>query len=326
MLQPRDHSSIQIKHLLRDESYMVWCYFYSPLCPESCIVKLWWQWVHTVYNLAFCISPAVLLKSFVAAPRVGFQQTVCLKFLLGKQEHTKQCASFPMPGAGEISLTSPNFKCRRKWIKQYKMSLQQNLLFYQRYTLSHLSWNPAMEGQRQNLCMFLSLHQKAPMSPHKFKLFAYYSSTTGLSGSSWSLRCRGEPTQGCRTHSVPIRAWGAARDPSKAHWRHCYGAVTSPCPLTPNSSTVLELSSPQTQPRLCLLKYTNSRQHLVACVPSNPSIQTPGHSWVMGQKASTELTLQFPSIKSGTASLGPRGPGIHHWSHSSFWSTDRKAY
>lgn len=105
----------QTLHLLRDESCMAWCYFYSPLCPESCIVKLWWQWVHTAYNLAFCISPAVLLKSFVAAQRVGFKQTICLKFLPGKQEHTKQCASFPMPGVGEISLTIPNFMCRRKW-------------------------------------------------------------------------------------------------------------------------------------------------------------------------------------------------------------------
>lgn len=64
---------------------------------------------------SFCISPAVLLKSFVAAQRVGFQQTICLKFPLGKQEHTKQCAFFPMPRAGEISLTIPNLKCRRKW-------------------------------------------------------------------------------------------------------------------------------------------------------------------------------------------------------------------
>lgn len=66
----------QMLHLLRDESCVVWCYFYSPLCPESCILKLWWQWVHTVYNLAFCISPVVLLKSFVAAQRAGFQQTI----------------------------------------------------------------------------------------------------------------------------------------------------------------------------------------------------------------------------------------------------------
>lgn len=188
----------QTLHLLRDESCMVWCYFYSPLCPESCIVKLWWQWVHTVYNLAFCISPVVLLKSFVAAQRVGFQQIICLKFLLGKQEHTKQCASFPMPGAGEISLSVHSFKCRRKWIKQHKTPLQQNLL----HSLailpkihSHLLWNPVMEGQSQNLCVFLGLHQKSPMSPHRFKLFVYDSRAKGLSGSGWTLRCREEPTQ-----------------------------------------------------------------------------------------------------------------------------------
>lgn len=46
-----------------------------------------------------------------------------------------------------------------------------------------------MEGQSQNLWVFLGLHQESPMSPHKFKLFGY--SAKGLSGSGWSLRCRG---------------------------------------------------------------------------------------------------------------------------------------
>lgn len=227
-----------------------------------------------------------------------------------------------MPGAGEISLTNPNFKCRRKWIKQYQMSLQQNLLFYQRYTLSHLSWNPAMEGHSQSLCMFLGFHQKAPMSPHKFKLFAYYSRTTGLSGSSWSVRCREEPTQGCRTHSVPIRAWGlpeTLQGTLKTLLWSCHCPLATHCKLFQCPQADFPMDPAQTLPAQIHQQQTAS-DGLSPVKPLHPD------PWPFLSDGTESKHRAHPAISFHKEWNSSRGPGIHHGSHSSFWSTDRKAY
>lgn len=200
----------------------------------------------------------------------------------------------------------------------------------------------AMAGQSQNLCVFLFCNKRV-QSCHTNISFLSITQMPKVYQAITGLRCREETAQRCRTYFVPIsslRSW--KRPLQSAHRTEDTVTELSPllvwwlqtlpkaqCPWSDFCMDPAQTLPPEiSQVQMCsgCLVMSIFHQTLLFRPHGSPRLYMSMYFRMTGHNASAELALLFLVIKSRTASLHHRGPEIHHWSHSPFWSTAREVY